>query len=188
MKWNLPQPVTKPSLPPLRLFTGNSASFFRCGMGGSRWDTMDSVAREHSSGDRAGRRGAITKTGNAHLRRVIEAVWSYRRRPWIGGYLLRRQRNLKLSEEVKEMPVEGRVPPAQALYKTHSGRQKQKSNGDGSGPRTTRFHLGYCSENRTRLGAADGQSKRAGSSSVEEYPARKHNQSKHIKPGVLSVA
>jgi transposase len=59
------------------------------------------VASEHSSGNRL-KRGAITKTGNAPLRRVVvEAAWSYQRRPWIGGYLLRRQRNLNLSDEVK---------------------------------------------------------------------------------------
>lgn len=61
------------------------------------------VASEHSSGGKT-RRGAITKTGNSHLRRVIvEAAWAYQRRPWIGGYLLRRQRDLELSEEVKEI-------------------------------------------------------------------------------------
>jgi transposase len=61
------------------------------------------VASEHSSGNRL-RRGSITRTGNAHLRRVIvEAAWAYQRRPWIGGYLLRRQRDLNLSEEVKEI-------------------------------------------------------------------------------------
>ena len=38
-------------------------------------------AREDSSGGRT-RRGGITKTGNAHLRRiVIEAAWAYRHRP-----------------------------------------------------------------------------------------------------------
>ena len=38
------------------------------------------------------------------MRRVIvEAAWSYQRRPWMGGYLLRRQRNLTLSDEVKEI-------------------------------------------------------------------------------------
>jgi transposase len=59
------------------------------------------VASEHSSGSKI-KRGSITKTGNAHLRRVIvEAAWAYQRRPWIGGFLLRRQRNLNLSEEVK---------------------------------------------------------------------------------------
>src|SRR5205085_7842827 len=48
------------------------------------------------------KRGAVTRTGNAHLRRVIvEAAWAYQRRPWIGGYLARRQRDLKMSEEVK---------------------------------------------------------------------------------------
>lgn len=39
------------------------------------------VPREHSSGSGV-RRGAITKTGNAHLRRVlVEAGWAYRHRP-----------------------------------------------------------------------------------------------------------
>ena len=39
------------------------------------------VSSEHSSGKRI-RRGQITKTGNAHLRRIaIEAAWSYRHRP-----------------------------------------------------------------------------------------------------------
>lgn len=39
------------------------------------------VPREHSSGNGV-RRGAITKTGNAHLRRVlVEAAWAYRHRP-----------------------------------------------------------------------------------------------------------
>jgi transposase len=61
------------------------------------------VASEHSSGNKV-KRGSLTKTGNAHLRRVIvEAAWAYPRRPWIGGYLLRRQRDLKLSDEVKEI-------------------------------------------------------------------------------------
>src|SRR5216684_3158572 len=59
------------------------------------------VSREHSSGDRI-RRGAITKTGNAHLRRIlIEAAWSYRHRPYLGGELRRRQKNA--SEKVKEI-------------------------------------------------------------------------------------
>jgi len=57
------------------------------------------VAREHSSGPRT-QRGGITKTGNAHLRRVaIEAGWAYRHRPAIGRTLRTRQRGL--SEEVK---------------------------------------------------------------------------------------
>jgi transposase len=49
------------------------------------------VASEHSSGPRI-RRGAITKTGNAHLRRVIiEAAWAYRHRPSVGATLRKRQ-------------------------------------------------------------------------------------------------
>lgn len=49
------------------------------------------VASEDSTGRRI-RRGAITKTGNAHLRRVvIEAAWAYRHRPAIGLALRKRQ-------------------------------------------------------------------------------------------------
>lgn len=51
------------------------------------------VSREHSSGERI-RRGAISKTGNAHLRRiVVEAAWSYRHRPAVGATLAARQKN-----------------------------------------------------------------------------------------------
>src|SRR5882724_6642317 len=57
------------------------------------------VASEHSSGPRV-RRGGITKTGNAHLGRiVVEAAWSYRHRPRV-GYALR-QRQGRQSEAVR---------------------------------------------------------------------------------------
>ena len=47
------------------------------------------VPGEHSSGD-AIRRGSITKTGNAHLRRIlVEAAWAYRHRPAVGQQLRR---------------------------------------------------------------------------------------------------
>ena len=59
------------------------------------------VPREASSGKRQ-QRGAITKTGNAHLRRIaIEAAWSYRLKPAVGPVLRKRQEGL--SEEIKEM-------------------------------------------------------------------------------------
>lgn len=55
--------------------------------------------REHSSGSRQ-RRGAITKTGNAHLRRiVVEAAWAYRHRPAVGRCL--RDRQATVSDEIK---------------------------------------------------------------------------------------
>jgi transposase len=51
------------------------------------------VSREHSSGERI-RRGAISKTGNAHIRRiVVEAAWAYRHRPSVGKKLAARQKN-----------------------------------------------------------------------------------------------
>jgi transposase len=57
------------------------------------------VASEDSTGGRT-RRGGITKTGNAHLRRVvIEAAWAYRYRPAVGAAL--RKRQAAVSPEVK---------------------------------------------------------------------------------------
>ena len=48
------------------------------------------IPSEHSSGTKHAR-GAITKTGNAHLRRVlVEAAWHYRHHPFIGKHLRRR--------------------------------------------------------------------------------------------------
>lgn len=56
------------------------------------------VASEDSSGSRI-RRGAITKTGNAHLRRIIiEAAWTYRHRPSVGPTL--RKRHTAVNQEV----------------------------------------------------------------------------------------
>jgi transposase len=50
------------------------------------------VPSEHSSGAKRAR-GAITKTGNAHLRRVlVEAAWQYRHHPFLGRSLQQRQR------------------------------------------------------------------------------------------------
>jgi transposase len=59
------------------------------------------VPSENSSGQRQ-QRGAITKTGNAHLRRIaIEAAWSYRLKPAVGPVLRKRQEDLP--DEIKEM-------------------------------------------------------------------------------------
>jgi transposase len=80
------------------------------------------VAREHSSGNRI-QRGSITKTGNAHLRRVlVEAAWAYQHRPDVSGYLLRRQKALALSEEVKQIAWK-------AQYRLHTRYRKLASRG-----------------------------------------------------------
>lgn len=57
------------------------------------------VSRESSSGQHVCR-GSITKTGNAHLRRIVgEAAWSYLHRPRVGPVLRKRQAGV--SDEVK---------------------------------------------------------------------------------------
>jgi transposase len=54
------------------------------------------VPREYSTGGPGNaRRGAITKTGNAHLRRLVgEAAWAYRHRPSMYRKLKKRQEQL----------------------------------------------------------------------------------------------
>jgi transposase len=57
------------------------------------------VPSEHTSG-KSKRQGAITKTGNAHVRRVLlEAAWTYRHRPKLCGK--QKQRAKGASEEIK---------------------------------------------------------------------------------------
>ena len=56
------------------------------------------VSSEYTTGNRV-RRGGITKTGNAHVRRVVvESAWAYQHRPWVGSALKKRQEGL--SQEI----------------------------------------------------------------------------------------
>ena len=72
------------------------------------------VPAEDSSGKRT-RRGSITKTGNAHLRRiVVEAAWSYRLRPGVGPALRKRQEGVP--EQIKEIAWKAQI----RLHKRYS--------------------------------------------------------------------
>ncbi len=84
------------------------------------------VAREHSSGNRV-QRGGITKTGNSHLRRVlVEAAWAYQHRPNVTGFLLRRQKRLALSDEVKKIAWKAQQR-LNKRYKAMEARGKNKN-------------------------------------------------------------
>jgi transposase len=81
------------------------------------------VSREHSSGERI-RRGAISKTGNAHLRRiVVEAAWSYRHRPAVGAILAARQKNAPAAVTAVAWKAQHRL---HARYVRLMGRGKSK--------------------------------------------------------------
>ena len=84
------------------------------------------VASEHSSGNRV-QRGSITKTGNGHLRRVVvEAAWAYQHRPNVTGFLLRRQKSLAISDEVKQIAWKAQHR-LNKRYKAMSARGKNKN-------------------------------------------------------------
>jgi transposase len=81
------------------------------------------VSREHSSGERI-RRGAISKTGNAHLRRiVVEAAWSYRHRPAVGAVLAVRQKDAPAAVTAVAWKAQHRL---HARYVRLMGRGKSK--------------------------------------------------------------
>jgi transposase len=81
------------------------------------------VASEHSTGERI-RRGGITKTGNAHLRRiVIEAAWAYRHRPAVGAAL--RKRQALLDDEVNAIAWKAQHR-LHARYRTLTAKGKNK--------------------------------------------------------------
>jgi len=68
-----------------------TCDFRRFGSAGSFMAFTGLVPSEHSSGQ-SRHQGSITKTGNAHLRRVlVEAAWAYRYAPAVRGKLRARQ-------------------------------------------------------------------------------------------------
>lgn len=81
------------------------------------------VPSEHSSGTKRAR-GAITKTGNAHLRRVlVEAAWHYRHHPFIGQALRQRQRGAPASVIARAWTAQHRL---YRRYQRLSARGKPK--------------------------------------------------------------
>jgi transposase len=84
------------------------------------------VPSEHTTGNRV-QRGGLTKTGNGHLRRVlVEAAWAYQHRPNVIGHLLRRQKDLALSDEVKAIAWKAQQR-LHKRYKTMAARGKNKN-------------------------------------------------------------
>jgi len=84
------------------------------------------VASEHTTGNRV-QRGALVKTGNGHLRRVVvEAAWAYQHRPNVIGYLLRRQKDLAISDEVKDIAWKAQQR-LHKRYKAMAARGKNKN-------------------------------------------------------------
>ena len=111
------------------------------------------VASEDSSGARI-RRGGITKTGNAHLRRVvIEAAWAYRHRPAVGAAL--RKRQASASAEVKAIAWKAQHRLHARYRALDRAGQMQTGNGDRGRPRAVRVHLGHRCPRGIRNGSRE---------------------------------
>jgi len=110
------------------------------------------VSREYSSGNRI-QRGGITKTGNGHLRRVlVEAAWAYQHKPWVGGFLLKRQQGL--DQKIKDIAWKAQWRFVCPLQKTGSSRQKQTTDYYRHRSRVAGLCLGDRRRNRKSTAAA----------------------------------
>ena len=100
------------------------------------------VPSEHSSGSRR-RQGAITRTGNSHVRRVlVQAAWNYR-------FPARKTAHLQRKAASAPGPgAGGRMGGAEtAVWPLPASRPCRKAalqGHDRSGPGTGRLHLGHC--------------------------------------------
>ncbi len=81
------------------------------------------VPSEYSSGAKE-RRGSITKSGNAHVRRlIVQSAWNYRHSPRVGIELKKRQEGL--SQEIKAISWKAQMR-LNRKYRRMLGRAKTK--------------------------------------------------------------
>jgi transposase len=82
------------------------------------------VPSEHSSGSKRAQ-GAITKTGNAHLRRVlVESAWHYRHHPFVSAALRARQRGAPATVVAQAWTAQHRLHRRYARFAAR-GKRKQ---------------------------------------------------------------
>ena len=106
------------------------------------------VPSEYSSGEGKWR-GAITKTGNAHLRRVIvEAAWQLINSG--PGWAVPLETSGRAERRSERDRLEGPASIACSLPKTAGPRKEQTADRKGGGARAARIRLGHRSERRNR--------------------------------------
>jgi transposase len=99
------------------------------------------VPTEASSGERV-RRGAISKTGNAHARRLLtEAAWNYRFRPRVGYRAHQRQEGL--SEVIRAHAWKAQLRLT-ARYARLRAQRTDQQDLRGRRARAGRLYLGHC--------------------------------------------
>ena len=100
------------------------------------------VPSEHSSGPSV-RRGAITKAGNPHVRRLLaEAAWAYQGIPRIGRQHAYRQE--ALPKVVCDIAWKAQLRLTGALPSSRRARQGEAEGGDRDRARADGIHLGHC--------------------------------------------
>ena len=100
------------------------------------------VPSEHSSGERVVR-GSITKTGNAHARRLLtEAAWNYRFQPRIG---LRAQRRAEdLPQTIRDVAWKAQLRLSQRFARLLARGKEEKQGLRRGGARAGRLRVGDC--------------------------------------------
>ena len=134
---------------------------------------------EDSSGKRI-RRGGITKSGNAHLRRiVVESAWSYRHRPAHRSPVA--QATGRASGRDHRDCMESAEPSAQALHDADGSRQGTEKDHDGGRTRTVGLYLGHRDQGRSDgLQTTNGGMREIERTKAKTFQIRK--KQKHINP------
>ena len=97
---------------------------------------------EHSSGSRR-RQGAITKTGNGHVRRVLtEAAWAYRFPARKTAHL--RRKAAKVPDRVQAIAWTGPETAVRPICDALPTREGKEQGGHSDRARARGLHLGHC--------------------------------------------
>lgn len=112
---------------------------------------------EDSSGNRI-RKGAITKAGNAHLRRIVmESAWCYLHLPRVGEKL--RKRHQGIPAEIIEIAWKAQNRLHKRYTKLAMGRQGSEEGYNRGRTRAARLHLGNRSKNGAGYSTATSRMK-----------------------------
>ncbi len=136
------------------------------------------VPSEESSGKRT-RRGSITKTGNAHLRRIadrsgLELPAAAARRPCVAQATRRR-----IGRDQGDR-LEGATPIAQALHEAVGGRKRSEKDHHRSGTRTAGLHLGHRDQGGSGQQTANGGLTKSNSKSSKSKNFPKNEKAKTL--------
>jgi transposase len=125
---------------------------------------------ENTSGKRI-RKGAITKCGNAHLRRIVlESAWCYRHLPRVGEKLPKRHEGI--SAEILEIAWKAQNRLHKRYMKLTMAGKEQNKVVTAVGTRTVGLHLGHRQQDRAESHNTTGSVTRDANTKAKTLPKK----------------